>query len=100
MADFINSPRRKTGAIFLGISVVMVILGFTIFDKRLTGVRYILYWTICFAFTISAASVALLDIVTVKQRSREEQRDLIEETLLEIEREKRQKNRGNEEQGN
>ena len=88
MAELTNSRRRKTGVVFLGVALLMLILGFTVLDNYLKGFSFIIYWLSCFAFTLSAATVALLDIAMVKARSREEQRQLLEETLSQVEQDK------------
>ena len=88
MGELTNSSRRKTGIVFLGAALLMLILGFTVLDKHLKGFSFVLYWLSCFAFTLSAATVALLDIAIVKARSREEQRQLLEDTLSQVERDK------------
>ena len=90
MAELTNSRRRITGVIFLGVALLMLILGFTVLENYLKGLSFIIYWLSCFAFTLSAASVALLDIAMVKARSREEQRRLLEDTLSQVEHDKEQ----------
>lgn len=89
MSEFFDRPRRIAGAVFLGIALLMVVLGQTVLSPVLKNFSFIIYWLTCAAFTLSAASVALVDLVHVKKASREEQQHLIEETIEQIERDKR-----------
>lgn len=89
MSELFDKPRRVTGIVFLGIALLMVVLGQTILSPYLKNFSFIIYWLTCAAFTLSAASVALVDLARVKKVSRDEQRDLLEETLEQIERDKR-----------
>ncbi|MBA4149195.1 MAG: hypothetical protein H0X66_13860 [Verrucomicrobia bacterium] len=88
MSELFDKSRRIAGVVFLGIALLMVVLGQTVLSPVLKNVSFILYWLTCAAFTLSAASVALVDLARVKKASREKQRDLIEETLEQIERDK------------
>ena len=92
MSEFFDKPRRITGAVFLGIALLMVVLGQTLLAASFTPFWYVVYWMICVLFTLAAASVALVDLAGVKRASREEQRDLIEKTLQQIERDKKEAN--------
>ena len=44
-----------------------------------------IYWLICFVFTGLAMLTALLDLLLVRHRQREEQRDLIVHAIEELE---------------
>ncbi|MFN7138544.1 MAG: hypothetical protein ACK4UN_04315 [Limisphaerales bacterium] len=90
MSEFFDRPRRITGVVFLGIALLMLVLGQTVLDGRMGPFAFVLYWAVCATFTLSAASVALVDLMSVKKASREEQRGLIEETLEQIERDKKE----------
>ena len=89
MSEFFDKSRRIIGAVFLGLALLMLVLGQTVLSQYLKQVCYILYWLICTVLTLLAASVALVDLASIKKASREEQRELIEETLRKIERDKR-----------
>ena len=84
MAEFINSRTRLLGAIFLMIALGMLVIGETLLKGRLGNFGFVLYWLICAAFTVSAASVALVDMVAVRKRLQKEQRDLIEDALRDL----------------
>jgi hypothetical protein len=83
--------RRWSGMLFLGIALVMLILGQTVLEGRLSGLGFILYWVACFLFTSLAALSAILEILIIRWQSREEQRELIQETLEKVKREEGKK---------
>lgn len=80
-----NARRRWFGGFCLLAAVVMVGLGVTLLETRLTGATLILYWLACFVLTALAAGTALVDAAHVRRVQREEHRALLERTLLEIE---------------
>ena len=67
----------------------MLIAGETVLKSRLSGVPMLCYWLGCFVFTAIAAGAAVIDAARVGIESRAAQKSLIEETLKEIENEKR-----------
>lgn len=77
--------RRWIGGIFLAGSLLMLILGQTVLKSRLEGAAFVRYWLICFAFTGAALLVALVDLLIIKRETRAEQKELLDETLHEIE---------------
>lgn len=83
------SRRRWMGVIFVAAALAMLIAGQTILKSRLEGAVFVLYWLACLVFTALAIVIALLDVRTLRDRTREEHRTLIEDTLKEIEREAR-----------
>jgi hypothetical protein len=76
-----TSIRRWTGGIFIGIALLMLVLGLTFLEPKLKGVSFIFYWLICASFTLSAATVALLDAMMIRRESKEKIRDLLEDVL-------------------
>jgi hypothetical protein len=83
--------HRKRGMIFLIIAVLMLIVGETVLRSSLTKGPFILYWTVCFAFTGMAILFAFLDVAGVQRNAREQQRELLEKTIREIARQKETK---------
>jgi hypothetical protein len=83
-----DTIRRWTGAIFLTIAVAMLAAGLTVLEGRLEPFTFIMYWMGCMAFTLSAATVALLDISAVRRKAIRAHRELIEDTLQEIQHER------------
>lgn len=94
MNGLINK-RRVAGTVFLGIAVVLLVLGETIFKHRLGPVATLVYWTSCLFATMAAIICALLDLGSSVRQSHDEQRELLEHTLRDIEDERaRRKNSG------
>jgi hypothetical protein len=84
-------PHRKRGMIFLGIAVLMLILGETVLRSSLTKVPFVVYWMVCFIVTGLAIVFAFLDVAGVQRQAREQQRELLEKTIREIARQKEAK---------
>jgi len=84
-------PQRKRGMIFLIIAVVMLILGETVLRNALGKVPFLIYWMGCFVFTGLAILFAFLDVAGVQRQARQQQRDLLENTIKEIARQKEAK---------
>jgi hypothetical protein len=79
------SRRRRFGVVVLAVALVLLIAGETVLKGRLGRVGFILYWMTCFICTGLAMVAALLDVRALQSRIREEQRDLVKDTLKEIE---------------
>jgi membrane protein implicated in regulation of membrane protease activity len=69
----------------LAVAAGMLIWGKIVLDPYLTGVLFLVYWAVCFAFTLGAILIALLDIRAVRRRVRNQHRDLIQRTLEGVE---------------
>lgn len=66
----------------------MLIWGQTVLQPHLgKGLGFLLYWLICISFTGLAVLTALLDVLAIRRRIRDQQRDLIERALTKIEEE-------------
>ena len=76
-----SSPRRWRAAIALGIAVAMLVLGLTLLKSYIAGLAYIFYWLVCIVFTFLALLFAFADLQQVRQRLRDEQREMIEDAL-------------------
>src|SRR5438445_10729539 len=81
MLDSADARRRWAGVFCLAAAAGMLIWGRTVFEHRLAGATFLLYWLVCFGFTFSAIFLALRDVSAVRRRAREEQRRLIERAL-------------------
>lgn len=79
--------RRIIGGFFLLSAIVMVIVGETFLRQRLRShpAAFLVFWMICFLLLGFAVLVAILDLAVVRRRLQQEQRDLLENTLREIE---------------
>ena len=91
--------RRWLGAVCLLTAVGMVVADEFVFKGRLPLVAFFAYWLVCFLLTITAAACALADLRTVHRRSLDEQRNLMEETLRHIERERDERRRNGQKPG-
>jgi len=80
-----SSRRRVFGCVILTVAVLLLALGETVLKGRLSGVSFILYWMACFVCTGVAMVVAIADLRALRERTREEQRHLVHDTLKEIE---------------
>jgi hypothetical protein len=90
-----TARRRWFGAIVLTAALLMLIAGETVLQGRLKELGFLLYWALCFGFTCLAIIVAFLDVRALGRRTRQEQRDLLESTLKKIQRDARDKRKGN-----
>lgn len=72
----------------------MLILGMTVLKNRLRLQTFLYYWLICMLVTGLTLVIALLDLRAVRLRSRCEQAELMNRTLLEIERTRKEKAAG------
>ena len=84
MPNSAEALRRWWGAFCLAVAAGMLIWGQTVLVPYLKGLIFIIYWFICFLFTIAAILVALIDLRAIRQRVRNEHTELIEKTLREI----------------
>jgi len=100
MSNSADALRRWLGLFCLAVAAGLLIWGQTILKPLLDGVAYIIYWFLCFFFTMAAIGIALIDMRAVRQRTREEQTELIRKTLAEIEaKAEREKNEKREPEG-
>lgn len=76
--------RRLAGIFFLGLAVVLLVLGETVLAGRLPPFTTLLYWSVCLLATLAAVGCALLDALDSLTRSRRERRALLEETLHQV----------------
>jgi hypothetical protein len=67
----------------------MMVWGQFFLPATISPAVLVVFWTVCFLFTMAAVMVAFSDLHALRHRTREEQRVLMEETMHEIEREVR-----------
>lgn len=72
----------------------LLVGGETVLKDRLGGATFLLYWGVCFLLTGLAMILAFRDLRAVQRRTREEQRELLQEALKGIEAEARSRGRG------
>ena len=95
MSNSADALRRWLGLFCLAVAAGLLIWGQTILKPLLDGLAFVLYWGICFLFTFAAIVIAMLDMRTVRQRTRREQAELIQKTLEKIEAESLDKKQDN-----
>ena len=85
-----RTRRRRFGSVCIGMAILLLLAGETVLRAALANniVLFAAYWMACFILTALAAGAAIIDAARVRLESREEQRSLLEKTLLEVEREK------------
>ena len=59
----------------------MVLAGLSILKSSLAGVGYLVYWLICIVLIFLAVIFAFTDLQQVRDKFREEQRQLIENAM-------------------
>lgn len=69
----------------LGVAVVMLISGETFLKDRLSAHLFLFYWLTCFVLTGLAMITAFRDLRALQERTRQQQRELLETTLKDIE---------------
>ena len=87
MSTSADALRRWFGLFFLALAFGMLIWGQTVLSTVLerSFLLFIIYWTICFLFTLAAIVTALLDMRATRRRARREHQQLLQRTLEEIE---------------
>src|SRR5438445_309793 len=86
--------HRKRGLIFLGVALLMLVLGETVLRQSLGKVAFVIYWMVCFIFTALAILFSFLDVAGVQRQARAQQRELLEKTIGDIVRQKEAKRGG------
>jgi len=73
---------RVCGGVLLTACALMVVLGMTIFNERLQGLHFVLYWTWCLLLTFGAVILALWDMLLVRRILRRTRRELFEREFM------------------
>jgi hypothetical protein len=85
MTNSVDAWRRWLGMFCLAVAAGMLIWGRTILASQLQGVGFIIYWLVCFLFTIASIVIALLDVRAMLRHIRDERADLLRRALNDIE---------------
>ena len=88
-----TTTRRWIGAIAVVTALLMLILGETVLEDRLSKVVFLIYWLTCFVLVGVAIIIAFMDVRTLAERTRHEQRELMDSTLKDIQTDARAKRR-------
>jgi hypothetical protein len=86
MLTALDRRRRWFGAFFLILSVGMLIWGSTLLNGYLMRhpAQFVVFWGTCASFTGLALINALLDMVIMRKRTRDEQVALAEKSFAEV----------------
>jgi hypothetical protein len=68
---------RILGLLFIGTATGMMILGLTVWEQRLRGPEYLLYWSWCFVIVSAALFTALIDMILLRRTSQRLRRQLL-----------------------
>ena len=95
MAEKSDIVRRTLGAFFLLSALILLVVGETALNNRLSSHpwEFLIFWTMCFVFVGLALLMALLDMAAVRRRVRREERELVESTMQQIARAKEVKSK-------
>jgi hypothetical protein len=87
-----KARRRWFGGLCLLAAFGMLILGETLLKGRIREWTFVLYWMGCLGFTFLAICTALWDVYAVRQEGRRAHRELLETTLDNVEKSRRDRN--------
>jgi hypothetical protein len=93
MLTSMDARRRWFGALFLILSLGLLVWGTTWLSEYLVHrpILFLFYWATCAFLTGLALINALLDMIIVRKKTRDEQTSLAEKTLAEIIEEEKKK---------
>jgi len=81
MENSAEAVRRWWGAFCLAMAAGLLIWGQTVLQPYLQGGWFVLYWFFCFAFTLGAIVIALMDVRAVRRRVKAEHRELLQRAI-------------------
>jgi len=84
-----TAKRRWFGVLVLGAALLMLVAGQTVLQGKMTGSLYISYWLLCLVLTCAAIIVAFTDVRATSHEVRRQERELLENTIKQIEAEAR-----------
>jgi len=71
----------------LGVAILMVVWGHFFLPLSAAPLLQLGFWLLCFVVTLTAIAIAFTDLRVLRQRTRDEKRELFEQTMHEIEKE-------------
>jgi hypothetical protein len=86
MNNSVDALRRWLGMFCLAVASGMLIWGRTILEPHLQGLGFLIYWIVCFFFTIASIVIALLDVHVMLRNIRKERLELFRRALKDIKR--------------
>ena len=79
--EFAQKRRRRIGAAFLGLAVLLVVAGQTLLNQWLVGLTFVAYWVFCLLCIAAAMFVTLLDFRSIARDAQQEHADLLRRAL-------------------
>lgn len=76
--------RRLLGTVVLLAAVLMLVAGETVLKGRLSAGGFLIFWLIGIAFTLTAILIALRDVRALREETTHEQKELLKNTIEEI----------------
>jgi uncharacterized membrane protein len=86
MKNSVDALRRWLGMFCLAVASGMLIWGHTILASQLKGLGFLIYWMVCFLFTIASIVIALLDVHAMLRNIRKERVELFRRAMKDIKR--------------
>jgi len=84
MNNSVDALRRWLGMFCLAVASGMLIWGHTILASHLKGLSFLIYWLVCFLFTIASIVIALLDARAMLRNIRKERLELFRRAMKDI----------------
>src|SRR5258706_9523229 len=84
MNNSVDALRRWLGMFCLAVASGMLIWGHTILEPHLKGLGFLIYWIVCFLFTMASIVIALLDVHAMLRNIRKERLELFRRALKDI----------------
>src|SRR6185295_14350266 len=84
MNNSVDALRRGLGMFCLAVASGMLIWGHTVLESHLKGMGFLIYWVVCFLFTIASIVIALLDVHAMLRNIRKERLELFRCALKDI----------------
>lgn len=92
----LTRPRRAVrilSGLLLAGCVGLFLLGLTVWENRLQGRAYVVYWSWCFLLAVAAVGMAVVDLWLVRRAYRRSRRALFQQEFTIINRAGRQRPR-------
>ena len=86
MLSSVDARRRWFGTFFLILAVGLLLWGLTFLAAFLltNPILFVFYWVTCFLFTGISFAIAIYDMMVVRKRVRQEQREAFERAFREV----------------
>lgn len=79
-----DSIQRWVGMLFLALSFAMMIWGQVVLGFEPGGAAFVVFWTVCFAFSVTAVVMGILDVRRLLREIRSERMASMRRTMRAI----------------